>query len=48
MKVILAPGLLLQSMTTREPDDSQLDVALTALKKVIEIDQAEEAAQASS
>jgi len=47
VRIFLAPGLWLQSMTTREPDDSQLEVALSALKKLIEIDQLEEAAQAS-
>jgi len=47
VRVILAPGLWLQTLTTREPDDSQLDVAISALSKVIEIDQLEEAAQAS-
>ena len=47
VRVLLAPGLWLQSMTTREPDDSQLEVALSALKKLIEIDQLEDAAQAS-
>ncbi len=48
VRAILAPGLWLQTLTTREPDDSQLEVALSALKKVVEIDQLEEAAQASS
>ena len=48
VKVILAPGLLLQALTTGEPDDSQLEVALSALEKAMEIDQLEEAAQASS
>ncbi|MFC1912872.1 DUF1385 domain-containing protein [Chloroflexota bacterium] len=38
---VLAPGMWLQSLTTREPDDSQLEVALTALGKVLEIDQLE-------
>ncbi|MFC2056068.1 DUF1385 domain-containing protein [Chloroflexota bacterium] len=47
VRAMLAPGLWLQSLTTREPDDSQLEVALAALKKVIEADQAEEV-QASS
>ena len=45
VRVILAPGLLLQALTTREPDDSQLEVALTALKTVVETDQLEEAPQ---
>jgi uncharacterized protein YqhQ len=38
-RVFLAPGLWLQKLTTREPDDSQLEVALAALKKVIEVEQ---------
>jgi len=48
VRAIAAPGLWLQSLTTREPDDSQLEVSLTALKKVIEIDQLEETAQVPS
>ena len=41
VRAILAPGLWLQSLTTREPDDSQLEVALAALNKLVEIDQPE-------
>jgi uncharacterized protein YqhQ len=41
VRVILAPGLWLQSLTTREPDDAQLEVAVAALKKVVELDEAE-------
>ena len=48
VRALLAPGLWLQGLTTREPDDNQLEVALSALKKVVEIDRVEEAAQASS
>jgi len=48
VRAILAPGLWLQAMTTREPDDSQLEVALSALSRVVEADQPEEAAQPSS
>ncbi len=47
IRAILAPGLLLQKLTTREPDDSQLDVAVSALRKVIEVDQTEETAHPS-
>jgi len=47
VRAILAPGLWLQTLTTREPDDGQLDVALAALRKVVEVDQLKEAAQAS-
>lgn len=35
-KFLIAPGLWLQTITTREPDASQLEVALTALKSSIE------------
>jgi hypothetical protein len=45
VRAVLAPGLWLQALTTREPDDSQLEVALSALKRVVEADQLEEAAQ---
>ena len=48
VKIILAPGLLLQSLTTGEPDDTQLEVAIAAMNKAVEVDQIEEAAQASS
>jgi len=40
VRILLAPGLLLQAITTREPDDSQLEAAISALNEVIEIDQA--------
>lgn len=33
-----APGLLLQRITTREPDDKMLEVAITAFNKVLEMD----------
>lgn len=39
VRILLAPGLMLQSITTREPDDSQLETAISALNEVIEIDQ---------
>jgi len=50
---LLKPGLWLQTLTTREPDSSQLEVALAALERVIEVEQGEqvpeaEAVQASS
>ena len=38
---LLIPGLRLQAMTTGEPNDSQLETALSALKKVIEADSSE-------
>ena len=48
VRIVLAPGLWLQTLTTREPGDSQLEVAVAALSKVVEIDQLEETAQDSS
>ncbi len=41
-QVLLSPGLMLQAMTTREPDDSQLEAAISALNEVIEADNSEE------
>lgn len=34
-KWLICPGLMLQKFTTREPDDSQLEVALASLKQVL-------------
>ncbi len=48
VRAIMAPGLWLQTLTTREPDNGQLEVALAALEKVVETEQPEEVAQASS
>jgi uncharacterized protein YqhQ len=35
---LLLPGLWLQALTTRQPDDNQLEVAIAAMKKALEID----------
>ena len=35
VRILTKPGLYLQYMTTREPDESQLEVALTSLKAVL-------------
>ena len=40
-RILLSPGLMLQTMTTREPDDSQLEAAISALNEVIEADNSE-------
>jgi uncharacterized protein YqhQ len=47
LRFFMSPGLWLQSLTTREPDDDKLEVALSALRKVVELDQKEETAQPS-
>jgi uncharacterized protein YqhQ len=36
MRVLLAPGLLMQRLTTREPDDDMIEVALVALTQLLE------------
>ena len=41
VRVISAPGLWFQKMTTREPDDGQLEVALAALGRAVELDREE-------
>ena len=46
VRAILAPGRWLQGLTAKEPADTQLEVAIVALKKAVEIDSAE-AAQSS-
>jgi uncharacterized protein YqhQ len=35
MAIVSIPGLALQKFTTREPDDQQIEVAITALKNVL-------------
>ena len=42
VRILLAPGLLLQAMTTREPDAGQIEAAISALNEVIEIDKTAE------
>jgi len=47
VRILLAPGLLLQSITTREPDDSQIEAAISALSEVIKIDRAADASHST-
>ncbi len=35
IKAIMSPGLWMQNLTTREPDDSQLEIALAAINKTL-------------
>ncbi|HKV41875.1 MAG TPA: DUF1385 domain-containing protein [Blastocatellia bacterium] len=39
LTIITRPGLWLQNITTREPDDSQLEVSITALKESLKVKQ---------
>jgi uncharacterized protein YqhQ len=36
--LMIMPGLLLQRLTTRDPDDRQIEVAITALKEVLKLE----------
>jgi uncharacterized protein YqhQ len=36
LNYVLLPGLWLQKLTTREPSDDQIEVALVALRKTLE------------
>lgn len=40
MKALITPGLWFQRLTTRNPDDKQLEIALSALKKALELEEA--------
>jgi uncharacterized protein YqhQ len=39
MGLAIQPGLLLQRLTTREPDDAQLEVAISALSEVLKLEE---------
>jgi len=39
VNILFYPGLLLQKITTREPDESQIEVAISSFKKVIEAEE---------
>ncbi len=42
ISLMLKPGLALQRLTTREPDEAMLEVAITALERVLAADEATE------
>ena len=44
VKVVLWPGMQMQYLTTREPDDGQIECAIEAMKIVLEREQREQAA----
>ncbi|ACM19048.1 protein of unknown function DUF1385 [Geotalea daltonii FRC-32] len=37
VKLLISPGLALQRLTTREPDDSQLEVAIRSMEEALEV-----------
>ncbi|MEF8837831.1 MAG: DUF1385 domain-containing protein, partial [Candidatus Bipolaricaulota bacterium] len=44
LRPFLTPGLMLQKITTREPSEDQIEVALAALKQVVGEDKANQQA----
>lgn len=38
VRIAITPGLLLQKLTTRQPDDSQIEVAIASLKAVVPLE----------
>ena len=38
VRAIMAPGLALQWMTTKQPDHAQIEVAIAALEKIVELE----------
>lgn len=46
VKVVLWPGMQMQYLTTREPDDSQIECAIAAMQLVLEREQREQVAAA--
>ena len=38
VKILIAPGLWLQKITTREPDDDMLEVAMISIKEALRKD----------
>ena len=43
VRVVMWPGLMLQNLTTREPDEDQLEVAIASLKAVLAVEDPYEA-----
>ncbi|HXX58128.1 MAG TPA: DUF1385 domain-containing protein [Thermodesulfovibrionales bacterium] len=39
VNILVLPGLMLQKLTTREPDDAQIEVAITAVKEVLKLEE---------
>lgn len=39
VKFLIMPGLMLQRLTTKEPDDAQIEVAIVAVKEALKIDE---------
>jgi uncharacterized protein YqhQ len=38
VRIFIAPGLAFQRLTTKEPDDQQLEIGLHSLKEALEME----------
>ena len=38
MKMFIAPGLFMQTITTKEPNKKQIEVAIAAVKKILQLE----------
>ncbi len=47
VRALMWPGLMLQNLTTREPDEEQLAVAIAALEAVLAVESPREAGRAA-
>jgi uncharacterized protein YqhQ len=47
VKALLVPGMFVQRLTTREPDDEQIEVGITALKTVFDAEKVQELGEAN-
>ena len=45
VKILAAPGLWMQRLTTKEPDDSMIEVAIEAFKAALDENTTEDTAQ---
>lgn len=45
VKLSIMPGLCLQKLTTREPDDTQIEVAIASLKAVLPVEETDKTAE---
>jgi uncharacterized protein YqhQ len=39
LNILVLPGLMLQRLTTREPDDAQIEVAIAAVQEVLKLEE---------
>jgi uncharacterized protein YqhQ len=46
-RALMWPGMILQNLTTREPTDDQLEIALASLRQVLKLEKASEPTQSS-